>query len=105
VAQAATPEAANAEWTQDQAQAQEALKKQVPAGLSVHLDTTNLSGLGDRAAAVRASAKIQGVSIALSGIYVLKGATFFAFQDLTLGNSAPSQSALKSQAETVLGRI
>ncbi|MFL6099029.1 MAG: hypothetical protein ACJ71T_03645 [Actinomycetales bacterium] len=105
VAEAASPEAANAEWTKDQAQAQEALKKKVPAGLSVKLDATGLSRLGDKAEAVRASAKVQGVAIALSGIYVLKGSTFFAFQDLALGKSAPSQSDLKSQAEKVLGRI
>jgi hypothetical protein len=96
---------ASQQWDAEQAQAQAALKKAVPAGLDVHLDTTNLTGLGDKAAAVRASAKIAGQTIAVSGIYVLKGATFFAFQDLALGKSAASESDLKSEAQKVLGRI
>jgi hypothetical protein len=96
---------ANAQWDTEQAQAQDALKKTAPAGLDLHLDTTNLTGLGDRAAAVRASAKISGQAFGVTGIYVLKGSTFFAFQNLAFGRSAASESALKSEARTVLGRL
>ena len=105
VVQGTSASEANAQWTEQQARAQEALKKSVPAGISVKLDTKQLSGLGDRAAAVQASTKIAGQTFSVSGIYVLKGATFFAFQDLALGRGPVSESDMKDEAKTVLGRI
>jgi uncharacterized protein DUF3558 len=105
VVQAASADVANAQWNAEQAQAQDVLKKAVPAGLNVQLDTSNLSGIGDRAAAVRASTKIAGQTFSVSGIYVLKGSTFFAFQDLAFGRASTSESDLKDEAKTVLGRI
>jgi hypothetical protein len=105
VVQADSASVANAQWDAEQAQAQEAMKKSVPAGLNVKLNTTNLSGIGDRAAAVRASAKIAGQTFGVSGLYVLKGSTFFAFQDLSFGKSSTSEGDLKDEAKTVLGRI
>jgi uncharacterized protein DUF3558 len=105
VVQGQTAAEAKAQWDTEQAKAQDAVKKSVPAGLDLHLDTTNLTGLGDRAAAVRASAKISGQAFGITGIYVLKGSTFFAFQNLAFGRSAASENALKSEARTVLGRL
>ena len=97
--------AARADFDAERAQAQAALKKAVPAGLTVSLDTSNVDGIGDKAAIARASAKISGTAFSVSGIYVLKGTTFFAFQDLTVGKPSTSNSDLKDQARTVLGRI
>jgi hypothetical protein len=105
VAVAKSAQAASAAWDQEQARAQDELKKGAPAGLSITFDTTSLSGLGDKAAAVRASTKIAGQLFNVSGIYVLEGATFVGFQDLALGRSAASQSELKGEAQTVLGRL
>ncbi len=105
VAQASDPAAAQAAWSTEQAKAQDALKQGAPAGAPVTLKTAALSGLGDRAATATATAKIAGQTISISGIYVLKGAVFFAFQDLVLGRSAPATGALSSEATTVLGRL
>jgi hypothetical protein len=105
VAQASDPAAAQAEWNTEQGRAETALKQGIPGGLHVALNTAPLTGLGDRAATVSASAKIAGQTVAISGIYVLKGAVFFAFQDLVLGHQAPAASALEAQAQTDLGRL
>ena len=105
VAQATDAATAQADWSQEEAQAQAALKQGVPAGISVAYDTADVAGIGDRAATVAAKATISGQQIAISGIYVLKGATFFAFQDLVLGKSAPTAAALEAEAQTTLGRL
>ena len=105
VAQASDPAAAQAAWSTEQARAQAALKQGAPAGAPVTLKAAPLSGLGDRAATATATAKIAGQTISISGIYVLKGAVFFAFQDLVLGRAAPATGALRSEATTVLGRL
>ena len=51
------------------------------------------------------STSAAGQSIALSGIYLLKGATFLAFQDVLLGHAAPSTGALAGEARTALARV
>ncbi len=105
VAQAASPAEAQAQWTAAQAEAEADLKKQAPPGVSVNLDTSNASGIGDKAATAFGTASIQGQTIGFSGIYVVSGATFFAITDLTVGQTPPSTSAMKAQAQTVLSRI
>lgn len=59
--------AAQAAWSQEQAQAQAALQKQVPAGLKVSWHLIPASGLGDRAATVSAGISISGQTVAISG--------------------------------------
>jgi len=105
VAQAPDAATAQAAWSQEEAEAQDAIKKNVPAGITVALTTGDVTGLGDRAATISGSATISGQTINASGIYVLKGATFFAFQDLVLGKSAPAPAALQAQARATLGRV
>ena len=51
------------------------------------------------------STSAAGQSIALSGIYLLKGVTFLAFQDVLLGHTAPGESAMESEARTALSRV
>jgi hypothetical protein len=106
VAQAPDAATAQSQGTQLQAQAEDALKKGAPSGTNVSLNVTDVTVAGaDKAAVATASATISGTTISISAIYVLKGATFFSFSDLVVGNAAPSSSALEAQAQTTLGRI
>jgi hypothetical protein len=106
VAQAADAATAQANWAQEQAQAEAAIKQGVPSGVNFTLNVNDASVTGaDRAAVASAQATIGGVSVAISAIYVLKGATFFTFSDLGVGHAAASTSALEAQAVTTLGRI
>jgi hypothetical protein len=104
VAQAASASAAQTAFTQTQAQVQTEVKQQLPSGINANMSTTNVSGLADNAAAVSGMATFNGVTLGISGIYVLKGATFFAFQDFRQG-SPPTVAAMEAEAKTVLGRI
>ena len=105
VGQSATEAAAQAAWSQKQAQAQAALKKQVPAGLSIAIQTKNVSGLADRAATVTGSATMAGQTIGESAIYLLKGTTFLSFSDLVLGHAAPGAAAMEAEADKALARL
>jgi hypothetical protein len=60
-----------------------------------------LSGLGDAAEFISFSA----LSINAVGIYVLKGAIFFALVDEVTGAPAPTQAAMVAEAQAVLGRL
>lgn len=107
IAQAPDASTAQADWSQEQAKAQAAIQKALPPGISLNLkinDTTGVSG-ADRAAVATMSTTIAGQSIAVIGIYVLKGATFFTFSDLAINHQAASQSAMEAQATTSLGRV
>jgi hypothetical protein len=96
---------ARKQWSKTEAQARTLLQKKVPAGITVNVQTADVSGLGDRAATVYSKDDIAGHKFGISGIYLLKGATFVAFQDLLLGDSPPSTSALQAQARTTLSRV
>jgi hypothetical protein len=107
VGQDADPAAAQADWSAEQprAQAQALINKKLPAGISLSAHTTNVSGLADRAAFASGSASAAGQTIELSGIYLLKGATFLAFQDVLLGHPAPGEAPMESKARTALSRV
>ena len=62
------------------------------------------SGIGDRAAAASASLPIQGQTINISAIYILKGATFLSYSDLVLNKPAPTMTAC-AQSTVSLARI
>jgi hypothetical protein len=104
VEQASDAATAQAYWTREQAAAEAAVKTQF-SGAHISLDTANAAGIGDRAATVFGTNKISSETIGVSGIYVLKGAVFFAFQDVTLGHAAPGVAAMEDQARTVLTRV
>jgi hypothetical protein len=96
---------ARAQWSMQEAKARALLRTKVPAGISVHVQTADVPGLADRAATVYSRNEFAGHSFGISGIYLLKGGTVVAFQDLLLGGAPPSTSALKSQARTTLSRV
>jgi len=108
VAVASDPATAQAQWSQEEAQVQSQLQQalQYAPGVTVsfNLSDTSLSG-ADRAAVGTFSETFSGHPISGSGIYVLKGATFFAIVDLVVGQAAPSSTAMEGQAQTVLGRL
>ena len=84
------------------AAAKDAAEKQAPG---VNFSQTELANFADGALVISASATISGQTLAISGIYVLSGTTFFAITDVVLGQSAPTSDALQAQARVVLGRI
>jgi hypothetical protein len=105
VTQADSVATAQAAWTAAKAQADAGLKQQLPPGVTVNINTAGIPGIGDQAATVYASDNLGGQQFGISGIYVLKGATFFAFQDLLVGHAPPTVAAMEAEAMTVLGRI
>jgi hypothetical protein len=102
VAQAPDAATAKAAETAALAAAEAAAQQQAPG---VTMTQTELPSFADGALVVSANAKIGGQTIALSGIYVLSGTTFFAIVDLVLNKPAPTSEALQAQAQVVLGRI
>ena len=83
-----------------QADAQ-AAEQQVGALNAAGVHTSQVSGLGDWASFVSLTepANVNG-----SGMFVLKGSTFFGISALKQG-SAPTQNAMQAEAQTVLGRL
>jgi hypothetical protein len=105
VAQAQDAGTAQADWAQQQAQAQAAVQQKLPAGINISLNTSKVSGLGDRAATANGTTSVAGQTLGLSGIYLLKGITFLAFQDVVLGHAAPSSADMQAEAKTALARV
>jgi hypothetical protein len=107
VAQVADAGTAQAAWAQQEAEVQSDIQRNLPPGVNVNLtfdDLANLSGF-DRAALGGAATTILGRPFNVSGIFLLKGATFVAFSDVVVGQPAPTSDALQSEAQTVLGRL
>jgi hypothetical protein len=107
VAQAQSAADAQTAYAQAQARVQQELKQQLPAGIPLpKVNITNVSGLGDKATALQVGGTVLGRTFGISGIYVIKGATFVAFQDLSIGaGPSASQSAMVAQATTTVGRV
>jgi len=99
---------AEADWATTEADAQSGLQKLAGSeGASVGLHAGNITLPGaDQAATAVAGGAIGGNHILnVSAIYVLKGAVFFMFSDLSLDKPAPAASAMAATASTVLTRI
>jgi hypothetical protein len=106
VAQAPDAATAQADWTQEQAQAEAAIKQGAPSGVDVTFNVSDTSVAGaDQAALATGQATISGLKISISAIYLLKGATFVTFSDLAIGQAAAGSSALQAQAAITLGRV
>ena len=75
----------------------------LPSGLKI----TQLPDFAPGADAVMmdGSVSLAGHSIGGRGIYVLRGTSFFGFNDLVRDAAAPSADAVKAEAMTVLGRL
>jgi hypothetical protein len=106
VAQSPDAKTAQAGFAQAQSQAQAQFAEELPPGIHVDIHSTNAEGIGDKATTVNWSYSGNGVTIAFAGIYVLKDTVFFTIGDLsTETTTAASVADLKTQAQTVLGRI
>ena len=105
VGQADSATDAEADYSQEEADAQSAITKQVPAGVKLNEQTQDVSGLGDRATVVSGSVSMGAESIAASAIYLLKGAVFLSFSDEVVGADAPTADALEAEATKALARL
>lgn len=105
VVQAQDAATAGAAWTSAQTEAHSAVAQAVPQGVRLSLVTSDNAGVGDKSSTVFGSTSLMGHSFGFSGIYVLKGPTFFAFQDLVLSAAPPSVARMTTQANTTLGRV
>ncbi len=106
VTQAPDAATAQADWSQEEADAQANIKKSVPAGVNFNFNLSDSSVTGaDRAAVATAQGTVEGITVSISAIYVLKGATFFTFSNLAVGHPVASAATLEAQAVTTLGRI
>lgn len=106
VAQASDAATAQAQFTQLETQAQDALKQGAAGGANVSLTTSDVTVSGaDKAVFATATGSISGTTISISAIYLLKGPVFVSFSDLVLGTTAPSAAAMQGQAATTLGRV
>lgn len=109
VAQASSASAAQADWAAQESKVQSGLSSgasNLPPGTNFqfNINDTSVSG-ADKAAAGTISATISGQTLAGSAVYVLKGATFVAITDITVGHAAPTVAAMEGQAGTTLGRV
>jgi hypothetical protein len=93
---AVAPDAATAQAAKD------AFLAEVNSALSGSpLNLTPVSGLGDSAE----FASFSALNISGAGIYVLKGAVFYAIVDEVRGQAAPTQDSLVTEAQVVAGRL
>jgi hypothetical protein len=105
VAVASDAATADADWAAEESQVKSALNTSAKgASIDISISNVSLSG-ADMAAVGTGGADIEGVKIAATSVYFLKGAVFVAFSDLVLGKSAPSASDMENEANTVLGRL
>lgn len=84
----------------ERAAAESQVKQQAPG-----VNFAEVSGIGDNAAVVSASFPISGRTLSASGIYVLKGTTFFSLNDVSSSQPAPTTTALEAAAQVVVGRL
>lgn len=89
--------------TVDAAKQQVLAELQKSAGKAV--TTTPLSGIGDDAMLLTMSTTVQGMTVKVIGIYLLKGTLFVAFSDLALGHPVPSSNDMQAQAQTIVSRL
>jgi len=85
----------------EEAAAKAALQKQAGPGLSF----TQIQGVGDTAYELQGSQTSSGTTIAVSGIYVVKGTIFFFIADVAVNHSVPTSAALQDEAMKVLGQL
>lgn len=109
VGQAADAATAQAEWSSEESKVEARIKQglsQLPQGTTVNFTATEVSVSGaDRAAVLVTSGAFGPVHLNAGFIYLLKGATFVTFGDLTVNHAAPTAAALEAQAQTTLGRV
>jgi hypothetical protein len=85
----------------EEAKAQAALQQQAGPGMSF----TQVQGVGDAAYELQGSRSGNGNTLALSGIYVVKGLIFFFIADVAVNQAVPTSAALQDEAMKVLSRL
>jgi len=105
VASAASAADAQAQWTSEEAELDADIAQALPPGVNATTTKTDVSGLGDKAATGTVSQVIEGQTININVIYVLKGANLLAFGDTTVNAPAASVADLTTQAAISLARM
>jgi hypothetical protein len=101
---AVAPDEATAKAAEAQAQADLASQSKDQAGVTLHV--TQLPGFADNTdAAILEGSAASPIAVDARAMLLLRGVDFVAFSDVAIGGKAPSQDAMKSQANTVLGKL
>jgi Protein of unknown function (DUF3558) len=67
--------------------------------------TTTILPIADGAAYLTGSGILAGSPLRISGIYVIKGLTFFGIVDALVTHAPPSSAAMQAEAQVVLTRV
>lgn len=96
---------AQAQWAQNEAKAKAALA-QFTGGGNANVTASDATVAGaDKAAIAAGSATLNGRTINISAIYLLKGTAFLSYSDLVLSQPAPTSAAMEAEAVIALGRL
>jgi hypothetical protein len=98
VASATSASEAQADWATEEAQLDADISASLPSDLNATTSKTDLTGLGDKAATGTLSESLNGQTININVIYLLKGPNLLAFGDTKLNEPAASIDDLKTQA-------
>jgi hypothetical protein len=71
--------------------------------LGAPVTVTKITGIGDDAGVMTLS--LPAYSISGIAIFVLKGTVFFSISDIVRGAAAPTEAAMRAEAQLVLGRV
>lgn len=103
VGQGTDAASARAQWDDEVAKVEAAISSHF--GGAAPGELTEISGLGDRAGVATLSESLGGVTLTGTSLFLLKGATFLAFGDVTNQGAAPTPAAMKAQALTSIARL
>jgi hypothetical protein len=104
VASAASASEAQADWATEEAQLDADIAKAL-GHTSATTTKTDLTGLADKAATGTLTDDVDGQTVDINVIYLLKGPNLLAFGDSTLNAPAATVDALKAQAVISLDRM
>lgn len=101
---AVAPDVATAQAAEAQAKAD--LEAKASQGGLSGLTVTQLPGFAPNTdAAILEGSTSKPIAVDARGMLLLRGVDFVAFSDIAVGGKAPSQDAMKAQANTVLGKL
>jgi hypothetical protein len=101
---AVAPDEATAKAAEAQAQAELASQAKDEAHLA--LQVTQLPGFADNTdAAILEGSASSPIAVDARAMLLLRGVDFVGFSDVAIGGKAPSQDAMKAQANTVLAKL
>jgi hypothetical protein len=106
VGQSADASTAQAQFAQEEADAQAFLQNGLPAGANANATLSDVSITGaDQAAVGTGSASLSGQTLNFTDLAARKSASFLFFSNVTLGHPAATAAAMQAQAQTSLGRL